>query len=145
MKNVFKKTFKIIIICFALIFSSCEKDLYEQSIKKTKSSKTEILRGKEAEKVALRIKKILNSQNSLINNEFARTITLDFGSINYDEIVKIIDTYGKENYTLFLSICFFNIFTIFFHCISFFHLFFIIFVLRSLFHHIFLLHCIFFS
>jgi hypothetical protein len=100
MKNVFKKTFKIIIICFALILSSCEKELYEQSIIKNKSSKTEMLRGKEAEKVALRLKKILGSQNSLSSNEFARTISLNIGNISYDEILKIIDTYGKENYTL---------------------------------------------
>jgi hypothetical protein len=100
MKNVLIKSLKITIICFALVLSSCEKELYEQSIKKNKTSKTEMLRGKEAEKVALRIKKILNSQNSLSSNEFARTISLNIGNISYDEILKIIDTYGKENYTL---------------------------------------------
>jgi hypothetical protein len=100
MKNRIKTTLKLTLICSLFFFLSCEKELYEQSIKKNKTSKTEMLRGKEAEKVALRIKKILGSQNSLSSNEFARTITLDFGNINYDEILKIIDTYGKENYTL---------------------------------------------
>lgn len=99
MKIIFKKTLKILIICFALIISSCEKELYEQSIIKNKSSKTEMLRGREAEKVALRLKKILESQNSLSSNEFARTISLNIGNISYDEILKIIDPYGKENYT----------------------------------------------
>lgn len=100
MKNRIKTTLKLTLICSLFFFLSCEKELYEQSIKKNKTSKTEMLRGKEAEKVALRIKKILNSQNSLNSNEFARTISLNIGNISYDEILKIIDTYGKENYTL---------------------------------------------
>ncbi|MCA6422154.1 MAG: hypothetical protein IM568_04950 [Flavobacterium sp.] len=100
MKNRIKTTLKLTLICSLFFFLSCEKELYEQSIKKNKTSKTEMLRGKEAEKVALRIKKILNSQNSLSSNEFARTISLNIGNISYDEILKIIDTYGKENYTL---------------------------------------------
>lgn len=80
-------------------FSSCEKDLYEESIKKDNHTKSEILTGKEAEKVALRLKNLLGSHSSLNNSEFRRTITLDIGTINYDEILKLIDSYGKENYT----------------------------------------------
>ena len=32
MKNLFKKALKITIICSLLVFSSCEKDLYEESL-----------------------------------------------------------------------------------------------------------------
>ncbi|MCA0348603.1 MAG: hypothetical protein LCH35_04990 [Bacteroidetes bacterium] len=96
-KTKIEKLLFVVITAFLLF--SCEKELYEDSIKKDYNGKTEILIGKEAEKVALRLKNILGSRSTLDNGSLARTITLDIGTINYDEIVKIIDTYGKENYT----------------------------------------------
>ncbi|WP_333659263.1 hypothetical protein [Flavobacterium sp.] len=96
-KTKIEKLLFVVITAFLLF--SCEKELYEDSIKKDYNGKTEILIGKEAEKVALRLKNILESRSTLDNGSLARTITLDIGTINYDEIVKIIDTYGKENYT----------------------------------------------
>ena len=99
MKNILKVALTITFICVLFTLSSCEKDLYEEGIRKDKIGKTELLTGKEAEKVANRLKTALGSRNSLTNNAIGRTITLDIGTINYDEILKIIDTYGKDNYT----------------------------------------------
>lgn len=99
MKNLFKKALKLTIICSLLILLSCEKDLYQENIKSLNNGRAEILSKKEAEKVALRLKGILGSQSSLNINSFGKTITLDFGTINYDQIIKIIDTYGKQNYS----------------------------------------------
>lgn len=99
MKDLFKMIAKSVLIVSLILLFSCEKDLYEESIKNNNNGKSLILRGKEAEKVAQRLNNLLGSRSSLNNNEFAKTITLDIGTINYEEILKIIDSYGKENYT----------------------------------------------
>ncbi|WP_293871112.1 hypothetical protein [Flavobacterium sp.] len=99
MNTKIKLLSRLVLLILFFSFISCEKDLYERSIKKDQIGKTEILTGREAEKVANRLKIALGSSNSITNSAFGKTITLDIGNINYDEILKLVDTYGKENYT----------------------------------------------
>lgn len=99
MKDQLKNYLKFSLVFLFFAFSSCEKDLYQENIKQKHNSRTEILTGKEAEKVASRLNSFLSSRISTNNDAFSKTITLDIGNISYDEILKIIDSYGKENYT----------------------------------------------
>ena len=99
MKDLFKKIVKpLLIISFVLLFS-CEKDLYEEHIKKPNRGETTLLTGIEAEKVSQRLKKLLGTQSSISDGGYTKTFSLNLGTISYDEILKVIDAMGKENYS----------------------------------------------
>ena len=103
MKDLFKKIVKPLLLVSLILLFSCEKDLYEDNIKKAHNGSTQILTGTEAQKVALRLNKHLSSESSSPTDAYARTFNLNIGTISYDEIIKVIDAMGKENYSFKLE------------------------------------------
>ena len=103
MKDLFKKIVKPLLIVSLILLFSCEKDLYEDNIKKAQNGRTQILTGTEAQKIALRLNKHLSSGSSLATDPYSRTFNLNIGTISYDEVLMIIDAMGKENYSFKLE------------------------------------------
>jgi len=98
-----KPTTKILLLFLAvimsLIFTSCEKDLYEDAIKENSKFKYEVLRGFNAQKSFYKLKQKLNKKEESTLDTRNRIFDFNIGTISYDEVIKVVDSLGKENYT----------------------------------------------
>ena len=94
-----KNYLKILALISLFVLSSCEKDLYEDALKENSKFKCEILKGSEAQKKINQLNRKLNKRGSSISGISNRIFNLNSGTISYDEVIKVVDSLGKENYT----------------------------------------------
>lgn len=95
-----KKFGLILILAFTTFFSSCEKDLYDEAIKNSTSENEnftlEYLSGNIAEKLKKITEQEIKTYRSKIQNRNLDTI--DYGTIKYDEVMKVEDNSGNKTY-----------------------------------------------
>jgi hypothetical protein len=94
MKNLIKTTATFLFLAIAMSFYSCDKDLYEEQIIKSRKSMISF----EEFKTQTGIKNVTNIKNVSVINDNARSIDQDY-YINTDEILKYISENNKTTYT----------------------------------------------
>ncbi|WP_293893561.1 hypothetical protein [Flavobacterium sp.] len=99
MKDLFKKIAKPLLIVSLILLFSCEKDLYEEKIKKDYKFKYETLTGTKAQQIFDRVNNKIRIKGSSIAGSYNRVVITGIGTIESDEVLKVIDSLGKENYT----------------------------------------------
>ena len=93
-----KKFGLILILAFTTFFFSCEKDLYEEAIKNSSNENftLEYLSGNIAEKLKKITEQEIKTYRSKLQNRNLDTI--DYGTIKYDEVMKVEDNSGNKTY-----------------------------------------------
>ena len=99
-----KTKIKLLVYLFAVTifytFTSCEKELFENQIVQESKNQNKInyITGAEASKV------IENLTNNIQNyNSSNRGGTINYGTIDYSHVMKVVDTIGNKNYTFKVS------------------------------------------
>lgn len=97
MKNLFKKALKLTIICSLLVLSSCEKDLYENSIQKSNHNKITLNQFKNETKIKdfKTLFKVPVSANGMLN----RTAELSEFVIDTVAVQRYVSQYNKITYS----------------------------------------------
>lgn len=99
--NLKSKKFNVL-FCFIILslFVSCEKDIYDDTIKTTERNVTsEFVTGNDARLIVSKLTKSLRKKYSLNQMESGRIEMESIGIILYDEIVKVTDSTGKSTYS----------------------------------------------
>lgn len=97
MKNTTKKLF--ILLSFVFL-SSCERELYDDTIKNSQREiKSELVMGADAQNIISKLETSLKRKYKIKNSGHNRISMASVGVIKYDEIVKLTDEEGKSTYT----------------------------------------------
>jgi hypothetical protein len=90
----------LLLVTLIFTFSSCEKDLYDDSIKTSQRElKSEFVTGNDARILISKLEKSLKNKFTLSDVSSSRISIASIGTVRYDEIVKVTDSTGKSTYT----------------------------------------------
>jgi len=101
MKNIFKNTLKLMLICFLFALSSCEKDIYENSIQNTSKHKMRRVTIDDVPFLKPTLEKYnpnyryLSNSNAVVSNKDASDLNLEL-----DHIIEYITANGLKSYSI---------------------------------------------